>query len=180
MRILSVFMLLVFTGIVATAQEAIPTNEETGKAEYKQANDVPGLTSDQLYDRGLAWVNKFYSSPVSVLQTQDKENGKIVGRARFRLSRVEKKGHVNPNAGIVSYQITLQFKDGKYRYVIDGIRWEKPSYYDVSEWSNPDQNNYNAEEYNSYIAQTIKYFDDLTANLEDYMKVGEVKKKDDW
>ncbi len=173
------FIGLLSMSFVATAQD-IPTNEETGKAEYKHAENIPGLTPEQLYDRGLAWVNKFYTNPNGVLNTQDKEGGKIVGRARFKLSRIENKGHVNPNAGFVSYQITLQFKDGKYRYVIDAIRWEKPSYYDVSQWTDKEQSNYNEAEYTSYIEQTTKYFDTLIENLESYMKVGEVKKTDDW
>lgn len=166
--------------MVGLAQSEIPTNEETGKAEYKQAEAVPGLTPEQLYDRAIAWVNKFYVNPNGVLQTQDKEGATIVGRARFKLSRTEKKGHVNPNAGYVAYQITFQFKDGKYRYIIDAIRWEQNSYYDVTKWSDTEQTGYDAEEFNSYIEQTTKYFDDLTENLVGYMKVGEVKKSDDW
>ncbi|MBO6515355.1 MAG: DUF4468 domain-containing protein [Bacteroidia bacterium] len=165
---------------MSMAQEEIPTNEQSGKAEYKYSEEVPGLTADQLYDRGLAWVNKFYKNPNGVLKTRDKESGKLVGRARFKLSKTDKKGNVNPNDGYVAYQITLQFKDGKYRYIIDGIRWEQGSYYDVSQWSDSTQANYNKQVYTSYIAQAIKYFDTLSENLEDYMKVGEAKVEDDW
>lgn len=178
MKIIQSIALLLFT-CVAFAQD-LPINEDNGKAEYRNGSDIAGLTSAQLYDRGIAWINKFYTNPNGVMKTQDAEGGKIVGRARYKLSRIENKGHVNPNAGYVSYQITLQFKDGKYRYIIDAIRWEKPSYYDVSQWADSTQNNYNKEEYTSYIEQTIKYFDELTESLESYMKVGEAEKKDDW
>ncbi|MFT5511640.1 MAG: hypothetical protein ACI8SE_000033 [Bacteroidia bacterium] len=178
MKILQIICLLVVTNI-AFAQE-IPTSDESGNAEYKNGSDVGGLTQQQLYDRGIAWINKYYVNPNGVMKTQDVEGGKIVGRARFKLSKTENKGHVNPNAGYVSYQITLQFKDGKYRYFADAIRWEKPSYYDVSQWSDTTQNNYNKEEYTSYIEQTIKYFEELTESLESYMRVGEAEKKDDW
>ncbi len=177
MKILQTIAFLLIASFVS-AQE-IPTNE-SGKAEYTNGSDIAGLTTKQLYDRGIAWINKYYTNPNGVMKTQDAEGGKIVGRARYKLSRVENKGHVNPNAGFVSYQITLQFKDGKYRYFIDAIRWEKPSYYDVSQWADSTQNNYNKEEYTSYIEQTIKYFDELTESLESYMKVGEAEKKDDW
>ncbi len=161
------------------AQE-IPISDDSGKAEYKNGAAIAGLTKQKLYDRGVAWINKYYVNPNGVMKTQDAEGGKIVGRARYKLSRVEDKGRINPNAGYVSYQITLQFKDGKYRYVIDGIRWEKPSYYDVSQWADTTQNNYSKPEYTSYIEQTIKYFDALTESLESYMKVGEAEKQDDW
>jgi hypothetical protein len=178
MKILQTVAMLLIAGL-SYGQE-IPVSDETGKAEYKNGSEIPGLTSKQLYDRGIAWVNKYYVNPNGVMKTQDVESGKIVGRARFKLSRVENKGHVNPNAGFVSYQITLQFKDGKYRYFVDAIRWEKPSYYDVSQWSDTTQNNYAKAEYTSYVEQTIKYFEELTKSLESYMKVGEAEKKDDW
>lgn len=178
MRILSAFCISLIS-LISMAQEPFPTNDD-GKAEYRYGESIENLNADKLYDRGLAWVNKFYKSPNSVLKTQDKAGGKIVGRARFKLSQTDKKGNINPNAGFVSYQITLQFKDGKYRYIIDNIRWEQASYYDVTRWSDTNQSNYNAEKYNSFIAQTQKYFEELTANLEDYMKVGEVEKTDDW
>jgi hypothetical protein len=179
MKQLHVLIALVLFGATSTSAQ-IPTNEETGKAEYKYTGDISGQTSSQLYDRAHKWINKFYKNPNGVMTTQDKENGKIVGRARFKLSRIERKGHVNPNAGFVSYEITLQFKDGKYRYVIDGIRWEQPSYYDVSEWTNKEQTGYDEAEFTSYIEQTTKYFDELTASLQEYMRVGEPEKKDDW
>ncbi len=166
--------------LISTAQDDIPTNEHTGKAEYKYAEEVPGLTPDQLYDRAMTWVNKFYVNPNGVLKTRDKAGAKIVGRARFKLSRTDKKGNVNPNSGFVSYQITFQFKDGKYRYIIDGIRWETMSYYDVSKWSDTTQTNYDKVVYESYQAQTVKYFDDMLENLESFMKVGEAKIEDDW
>lgn len=178
MKVFPLIAFMLFT--TALSAQEIPTNEETGKAEYKYGEDVAGISAADLYDRGFAWINKFYTNPNGVMKTQDKEGGKLVGRARFKLSRVENKGVVNPNAGFVSYQITLQFKDGKYRYIIDAIRWEKPSYYDVTEWSNKEQSNYNEEEFTSYIKQTTEYFDKLTEDLESYMKVGEVKKTDDW
>ncbi|MFT5724049.1 MAG: hypothetical protein ACI9JN_001166 [Bacteroidia bacterium] len=178
MKIIQTFALILVTSFLF-AQD-IPRSTETGKAEYKNGANIAGLTSKSLYERGFAWVNKFYTNPNGVMETQDAEGGKIVGRARFRLSRIENKKHVNPNAGFVSYQITLQFKDGKYRYILDAIRWEKPSYYDVSQWSDSTQNNYNKQEYTSYVEQTIRYFDELTKNLENYMKIGEAEKKDDW
>ncbi|MFT4522460.1 MAG: hypothetical protein ACI8ZN_001410 [Bacteroidia bacterium] len=175
--------LLILAGIFSLsvlAQETIPVDETTGLAQYKEVKDVPELTPAELYTRGLAWVHKYYKNPNGVLTKQDKDNNEITGTARFKLSTTDKKGNVNPNAGFVSYNFTLQYKDGKYRYVLDGIRWERPSYYDVSKWSDPDQSDYELETFTGYIKQTIAYFDEMTENLENYMRIGEPVKNDDW
>lgn len=176
---LSLMCLFAFSSFTTTGND-IPIDPDTGLAGYKSVVDVPSIASGDLYDRGLAWVNKFYVNPVGVLQKQDKAGAEIVGKARFKISKTDKKGVVNPNAGFVAYQITLQFKEEKFRYVIDRIRWEQPSYYDVSRWSDSTQSNYDKAVFTSFIKETVTYFDDLTSNLENYMRVGEAVKKDDW
>ena len=67
MKIFQIICLLLIAGIV-TAQE-IPKSDDSGKAEYKNGSDVAGLTKQQLYDRGIAWVNKYYVNPNGVMKT---------------------------------------------------------------------------------------------------------------
>lgn len=179
--------IIAFSGIIglifvfsAFRSPQIPLDPETGLAGYKKVIEVPGVGADVLYDRGLEWVNKFYINPNGVLQTQDKPGGLIEGKARFKISITDKKGVVNPNGGFVGYQISLQFKEEKFRYVIERIRWEQPSYYDVSQWSDTTQSNYDRGKFTSFIEQTEGYFNELTSNLEGYVRVGTAKKKDDW
>ena len=93
------------------------------------------------------------------------------------------KDRVNPNAGLrVVPNHTYNLKTGSTDTLLMPLRWEKPSYYDVSQWADSllRTTTVTPEEYTSYIEQTIKYFDDLTESLESYMKVGEAEKQDDW
>ena len=84
----------------------------------------------------------------------------------------------------VTFRIKLHYnlKTGSTDTLLMAIRWEKPSYYDVSQWADSLHRTTitRKPEYTSYIEQTIKYFDDLTESLESYMKVGEAEKQDDW
>ena len=180
-RIFLTFSLLGFVLLSAFTlpDNEIPLDPDTGMASYKEVITVSGVSADDLY-RGIAWVNKFYVNPTGVLKTQDKATGEFSGKARFKLQAPDKKGNLQNTGGFVAYQITIQAKEGKCRYIIDRIRWEQPSYYDVSKWSDSTQSNYNKELFTSYITQTAQYFDDLTENLENYMKVGEAEKKDEW
>tara|TARA_B100000745_G_C20001534_1_gene339951 strand:- start:39 stop:317 length:279 start_codon:yes stop_codon:yes gene_type:complete len=92
MRLIQILFFCFIT--TATLAQEIPTNEDTGNAEYKNGDQIPGLTKQKLYDRGEAWINKFYVNPNGVMKTRDAEGGEIVGRARFKLSRVEDKGRI--------------------------------------------------------------------------------------
>jgi Domain of unknown function (DUF4468) with TBP-like fold len=163
-----------------TVGNQIPIDPDTNLAGYKNVVAVPSTSADVLYDRGIEWVNKFYKNPTGVLKKADKAGGEISGKARFKISKTDKKGVVNPNGAVVAYKITLQFKEDKFRYVIDRIRWELPSYYDVSRWTDSTQSNYNKMVFDSYIEQTEVYFNNLTADLEKYVKIGKPVKNDDW
>ncbi len=176
----SLILPAIFLMSFSLVDNQIPIDPDTGMAGYKKVVDVPAVSADDLYDRGLAWVNKFYVNPNGVLKTQNKAEGELSGKSRFKVTQTDNKGNVSINGAMVAYQITLQFKENKCRYVIDRIRWELPSYYDVSKWTDTTQVNYNKVVFDSYIEQTATYFDELTTNLENYMRVGEAVKKDDW
>lgn len=176
MTVLLVMILVSFTN----GSNQISTDPDTGLAMYKEVISVPGLKAGDLYDRGIKWVNKFYVNPTGVLQKQDKEGGLIDGKARFKLKVPDKKGNLQNTGGFVAYQIAMEFKDEKFRYIVDHIRWEQNSYYDVTKWSDSTQTNYDKLVFNSYIDQTAEYFEKLTSELATYMKVGEPVKKDDW
>ena len=52
---------------------------------------------------------------------------------KIRISSKDKKG-VESFDGMVAYTLTLNFKDGKFKYEISRIHWKQASYYDVSKW----------------------------------------------
>lgn len=162
------------------AQETqIPVNEKTGTAEYTNVVNVSSAKANQLHDRALNWIKTFYPNPTGVLQTDDTTTFELTGKARFRLNFTDKKGTVTP-VGYVAYSFTIQFKEGKYRYVIDRIHWQQSSYFDVSRWEKKDDPKYQEERWTQYVEQTVSYFNNMLDSLEEAMATAEEKQSTDW
>ena len=97
---------LFFSFVIAYAQQTLPVDAETKQALIKEVVDVPGAKQAELYDRAMAWINKFYSNPTGMVQTKNPETGEIVGKAQFKINSKDKKG-VESYDGMVAYTITL-------------------------------------------------------------------------
>jgi len=174
-----ILFIFLSTCLHSFAQQTIPVDEETKLALIKEVVDVPGATKTDLYDRTLAWINKFYPNPTGMVQTKDLEKGEIVGKAQFKINTKDKKGQ-ELYAGLVGYTLTLSFKDGKFKYEITRIHLKLASYYDVSRWMDTKDSYYNKVNNDYYIQQTMAYFDNLKAELKKAVKTPPTKKKDDW
>lgn len=99
------------------------TKDENGKGRMEIVVGHPG-SKEQIFVRAKEWVFKTYNSGKSVVQMEDKEAGVIVGEGvTERLTY--KNGLITNDAGYFAYQITLNFKEGKYRCVIDKIKYKR-------------------------------------------------------
>lgn len=82
-------------------------------------------------------------------------------------------------AGEVIYTLKLQLRDGRYKYEIYDIHWDKKSYFGIEQWL--DKNSPNATEYINYLNQTNTYFNSLLEDLlEGMQKSTEVPDENDW
>lgn len=71
------FVFLVVTSCSTTSK--IPLADS-----YERIIEVPSLSKDQIYIRANAWFVENFNSAESVIQFQDKEAGKIMGKYRFK------------------------------------------------------------------------------------------------
>lgn len=181
MRTVLLFISL-FTFFISKAQTELefPMNEEGTEARWEGVVEVPGATKDELFDKGILWINKFYTNPVGVIKTQDKATGEITGKAKFKLNTKDKKGVISPNGGYVEYTFKLLFKDGKFKYEITRAHYVAASYYDVSKWLDKKQANYHEATNNYYIEQTLEYVEKWEDDLTSAMKKKAEIKKSDW
>lgn len=98
--------------------------DESGKYILTDVVELKGMTKDQLFENGEKFMKK-----IKVLHSRskyinsDKENYQIKNRGSFYVYRLGsiKKGI----AGAVEYDITLDFKDDKYRYQITNFRFNE-------------------------------------------------------
>lgn len=80
---------------------------------------------DELFLRGKDWVFKSYNSGKTVEQYEDKVAGRLVIHARaIALTWKAGLGIVN-DAGGFTYDMALDFKDGKARMLIDNIKYKR-------------------------------------------------------
>jgi hypothetical protein len=90
---------------------------EAKPIEYIEVVSVDGLTKDQLYSAALAWFGETFKSAKNVLDVQDREAGRIVGKPLYQYEPTVFIGSARIR-GVVSYSVTLEVKDGRYRYII--------------------------------------------------------------
>lgn len=169
----SFFSLLITLNLYS---QELPVNEETGKVEYVEVVDVPGVDANQLYKRAEKWFGEFYTNAGSVIK--EKEAGKkIFGKHRINLHAYEKGTEVHK--GFVNYYIEIGFKDGRYRYKIDEFFKVDGVKVFINEWIDSDAPH--QETLNAYLKQVNDFVGELTTSLKDTLgKPLEEEGSDDW
>jgi hypothetical protein len=98
---------------VSTATE-FPTKE--GVLYYEGVVDVsPESKQADLYRTGRTWFVDTYVDAKEVLQLDDKADGKMMGKGRYKYSFLN---GINISAVTMRFTLALDVKDGKYRYRI--------------------------------------------------------------
>ncbi len=79
---------------------------------YHETIAVPGKSKDELYAAAKEWFVYAYKSANNVIQLDDPANGKLIGKGTFTVPYL---GELQ----VVRHTVTIEVKDGKYRYFID-------------------------------------------------------------
>lgn len=131
------FLLLVITPLLASAQKKEVKQkfaEYTEKGYYKidgnnvvvsvVLDDVPG-TKDEIYIKVKNFFTRTYKDANSVLQTDDKEAGTLIGKGYFKHVFAWRMLGVL-NSYLNSYHILrVDIKDGKVRAICTADQWEE-------------------------------------------------------
>jgi len=110
-----IFLLLLtisFCSIKICSQ--IPVKD--GVFVYDGVVTVENTDKDALYGRIYEWFARTYNSANDVIQLNDKENGKIVGKGIFKIDYYQRKP-------TISHTISVYVKDGRFRYVIEFLKY---------------------------------------------------------
>ncbi len=170
--------------------QTLPMDSVSKKVSYGSIIPIQG-TKDELYIKAKQWFVKSFKSANYVLQMDDKEAGKLIGKA----SEI---GIIKDSFGISSlgefklnYTVYITVKDGKYRYEITDFNSQDiPSKnlwviknYDISEIVNDPKSkksngNYK-KDYLRYIVLTDKIGSDLSASIKETMNAS-VSNKDNF
>lgn len=83
---------------------------------YTEVIQMKDISKDELYTRAHTWFVNAFKSAKDVIQMQDKEAGKIMGKGAFQCSI----GALLP-ALDMTVTITIIAKDGRYKYILNNF-----------------------------------------------------------
>jgi len=157
----------------------LPISDKTGLITYKEVVEVEGLSDDQLFDKSLQWANGFYKNPKNVIRTSDKSSVTLVCKGRYRMNNPPNKKGVVTSAGDAMYKLTINFKDGRYRYEITEFNWLKTSAFPAERWLDTSSQSYSPV-YISYLEQTDQKTKAIIASLKATMAAPVDEAVEDW
>ena len=94
----------------------LPTDSATQKITYQGVVQVPGVSQLELYSRAREWFAATFGSSKAVLEMDDRESGKLIGRA---YAQFEFSGGFGPTLPWAMWRtIKVEMKEGRYRYTV--------------------------------------------------------------
>jgi hypothetical protein len=176
--IIVVFFMVWMTGFSQTTQPVaqLPIDPDSKLIMFRDVVNQDG-TKDVLYDRGAEWIRSYYLNPSSVTKVQDKVNGKIEGTGRLRLYFFDS-NNTRTDAGMVYYDLRLEFKENKYRYTLTNFTLKGISRIPLEKWMNKNDPAYNPQ-MDNYLYQVDTAMQNLVVKLKEGMKP-KIIKKDEW
>jgi hypothetical protein len=131
-KILLTFSISILVLQPILCQDIFPKDEK-GNIVYTEIVNVDSTNLKELYVRAHTWFANNFKSAKSVIQLDDKEAGKIIGKGYFLAGIPKSNSGVVKSAISVSvyFTVDIQVKDGRYRYLFSDfscIRFEATEY----------------------------------------------------
>lgn len=109
--ILLIAMLAICTSIYAQPKGASIFPHKDGVVVYEEIVQQEG-SKDELYTKSRKLFTDMFNSAKHVIELEDREGGIIIGN-----------GILDYKGGNIDFTLTLQLKDGRYKYIIDNIKY---------------------------------------------------------
>lgn len=180
-KIFVALILFLVSATFSIAQEntSLPLDAKTGLITFTKVNTIATVPASELFQRGLNWASTFYKNPTDVIRERDSVSGSLVCKARFKIMNPADKKHPTTDAGNVMYTLSIQLKEGRYRYELTAINWKQQSYYPAERWMDRKATTYQPV-FESYLQQTEAEINKVLLSLEKAMSTPTAAKKDDW
>ena len=118
-------MLALMAGLSVMGQDMGFAKRENGLLLLSNVEKVENVSAQELYRRALLWVTDVYKNDAGILVVM----GNIYGAAKTRLK----------------HKLTMEFKDGRYRWTISDIQTIFPPMFDMPDKPAEDTPRYNKE-----------------------------------
>ncbi|MEI7595421.1 MAG: DUF4468 domain-containing protein [Bacteroidota bacterium] len=153
----------------------MPMDETKTKFLYSDVIQTPGLPAD-LFNRCIEnFINKFYVNPTEATSTRDKESGQIICKHRFKIYNVDKDGKLDMTkaSNIINYVLTINFKDGRYKFTLTDFNVKAASALPLEKWINDPL-------HDAHLKQIDEFAKDLIKQLKKAMLQPAAVKKEEW
>ena len=155
----------------------MPIDENTKLVTYREVVRMAG-SPDVLYERALAWANKYYKNPLVVIKKKDKSSGIIECVSNIPIYTLAKDGTTRVNAGFVYYTMTIEARESRYRYTITDIHKREQAQYPIEKWLDNTRPEWTAARYD-HLHQIDEAVRKLMEDLEEGMEPEKVI-TDEW
>jgi hypothetical protein len=92
-------------------------NGQEKRYKISDVIEIENSSTNDLYSRGRQWFISSFNDSNRVIQLDDNEKGIIIGKGYFEYEPNISSGR-NLTRGKINFIISLQFKDGRYRYIL--------------------------------------------------------------
>ena len=157
-------------------QLTYPVDKDTQLLSYNEVVQQPG-TADELYIRAIEWLNTYYKNPADVCKIRNRESGVIEIAHRFEIYNEVDGARLI--AEIVRYSLKIEFKPGRYRYVISELERKQSSRYPVERWLDKSDKTYSPM-FEGYLKQMDTQIKDLIVSLKEGMQPPIIKVEEKW
>jgi hypothetical protein len=173
-KIISIFLFLVSS--LNMSAQTLPTDPETKKITYQETVNMDSLSKVQLYERCKNWMTNYYKSTKFDM---DDKISKITMSGYFLVTLTYDFKYKSENN--VSYSITFNLKEGKYRYTITDFKVYKvsagPKTIQPAETAYAKMTTANKKE---FVTQVTAEINKLIEDMKVAIKSGKMKDQDDW
>jgi hypothetical protein len=107
--------------------QILPIDSITHQITYSGIVVVDSSSADLLFDRAKEWFVHSFNSANDVVQMEDKERKKIIGKGKFDVVTSYMSSLSTNSLGYVKFSVEIQAKEGRYRYVITDFWHEQGS-----------------------------------------------------
>jgi len=173
---LTAILIMALTAFHVKAQ-TLPTDPETKKFTYQETVTLEGISKDDLFERAKNWMMTYYKT--MKFDLENSVEGKIVHEGSLAIMLTYDFKYKTEYD--VPYNITLQVKEGKYRFIItdfsiynakNGRKTAEglEAYYAKARTNNKPE----------IVNQVNTEINKLIGELKTSMETGQQKDKNDW
>lgn len=177
MKYLVALSLFFSLNLLSNAQSGLPIDPLTNKVSWQETIPLDSITRDDMFDRCKRWLAHYYK--IETFTIDSKVSYTVATNADFNINLTYDFKYKSANN--ISYTITLNQKEGKYRVTITDFYFYKVS--SGVKTKIPLEQAYakmTSQNKGETTAQVKTEIDKVLADLKIFMVKGYVKTQDDW